>query len=174
MFDYYYYEALLECLDKQKQAYQQTIKALQDSLSVFQKFDGKVINVRLEKALEEAIPDFWFRVKSFSSSEVTIEFSPRNHQHIQAKINICPYSLYEGTTLYIEKTTENRFIFEVAKKKINEFIESYQHNIQQIDEDRTNIKKIIEEFNQICTTIKQFNDKRSYIVRAFMKFDRVY
>ena len=165
--------AKIRCNKEQARVYNELHCALESIVPVLEKFDGKVINVRLEKAMNEVLPGgkngISARLKNSYSEKKRIELFNRNRciQH-------------EGSVYYV--TIDTCYI-DISPGRLNK-----SEAITAVNEEQSNLRKSANEllnscndvenaemeYKNICKIIKDFNNKYHYSIRENLRFNNVY
>ena len=164
-------QSLKQVYQVEIQALKENIQAMEKSLEVIKKFDNKVLNVRLKKAIDEVIPGFVsIKVKSYNQDQATIEFYA-NNRYITTepdKNGVCSTiysSIYDRIVIWDLPLVDNRIQAEAWIEKIKTSIESYKNQLATMQANNNDkvIDELQAEYNQILETIKQFNSKQDYV-----------
>lgn len=174
-------------INKEIETFQKYIDFIPVMLNVCKKFDGKVINAKFEKALDEAANDGQTRENricyistgySYNGKfEISVNIYDRN---VTEKNNKTIY----GSNYYIEN---DRRIFDFKKElfditeagnyrinaskmeeRFNEIKEDIENSIELYKRDLTEVDAMIEEARELKKKFKKFEDKYSYHLRSVM------
>ena len=158
---------------KQSECYNQLKESLPKMIEVLKKFDGKVINIRLEKALQELFSkhEFIVTIKNKYDNKKEIELYNQNRGYKSLSGEHWNYLDYNRATFKIDYERLNAVN---AIESLNKEVTSLKNQSEKLLNDINNINIIEDEYNRICNLIKDFNNKYDFQIRKNYKFDRVY
>jgi hypothetical protein len=172
-------QSLKQVYEVETQALTENIQAMEKSIEVIQRFDGKVLNVRLKKAIDEVIPGFVsIEVKSYNQDQATIEFYANNRYITTEPDKNGVYStiyssIYDRIVIWDLPLVDNRIQAEAWIEKIKTSIESHKNQLETmyINNNDKVIDELQTEYDQLLKSIIDFNDKQDYVNNKMFRID---
>ena len=159
--------------EKQSRVYKELANALKSIIPVLEKFDGKVINVRLERAINEVLPGgqkgISARLMNSYTEKKRIQLFNRNRHYQDGNSthyvsrDTCYIDVLPGRLNFSETLS-------AVKKEITQLIK-YADELENACNDVENAET---EYKNICRMIKEFNKKYHYSIRENLRFTNVY
>ena len=137
---------------------EESIAGLSALRNVIKDFDGKVYNVRLDRAVQKEIPGFFIHHSVYSTDLSVLYRSNWSYVHI--------LSINRGKDFDNRRINSERIL-----EKIDEAEEKFKKNIEQYKFDIENAYKIVEEYNKIALELKALKDKLSYEAIEALRYE---
>ena len=172
MSKFYNQESIVKHNREQARVYTELIEGFKTIIPALEKFDGKVINVRLEKAIKELLDKEHFAV--------SIKNGYNNNKHLKLWNHKRSYSAGEYSCNYVDYCSAyieidmGRLNSKNAITELEKECKSLEKQANELLTACNNIADIEKEYKQICDMIRDFNNKVPYQIRESYKFDRVY
>lgn len=153
----------------QAKIYQTLLDTAKKTIDVIKNFDGKLVNIKLEKALKEIVADTEVHIR-INSLQIELNYikgfpSFKQNQWYYPEDGWLRIKLRTDNTRRLQATET---IDEVLKT-IKNHTESLNKLLRTID----NLEILKAEYKEICDRITEFNHKYHYIAINNYKFDRV-
>ena len=158
------FKRMVEVLDKVKE------------YEPLKKFDGKVINKRINDCFRELLLEI-------RKNNIINHLSFRYYTHGQGTYNLdfsilkpegesYPYCItYECTVYKIVVVDSKRFSYDNFISAIDIKLEDLKNDIQVLEDELGNLNDIVTEYEEIQASIKKFNSTYSYYIRQDFKFN---
>lgn len=151
------------------------IKGWQIVAKGVKKFDGKVINIRLTRCIDEALKkEFEYAFFNFEIRQSTAWFDLTvrdNDNFPSVRSSGVTYVDYQSDILAPDITNENKRIdAEAIIKNIDERIEGLKKHNEKLQSEIDNIDSIYQKFEAIENQIKEFNSNHSAELKELCKF----
>lgn len=163
-------ESELLYYQKQSECYQILINSFNEIIETVKKFDGKVLNIRFEKALKELFINSDVNIYE-SKNQIKIIYHT-GYKDPADKDGWC-YLEYDGIWANIILNQENRIQAIETILDIQDTIKRLTESKKELDYTIENYDNLKKEYEDICNKIREFDKKYNYIVRQNYKFDRV-
>lgn len=172
-----------EKCNKQIEVSERFVKFLENCLEVLEKFDGKMINVKIQRALEEKFKDFGFTIRvDHSSSKMSVEdYKNVYYNIISSDGDVVRYrqaGKVDYTRFSVSLSTADSDKVDMKEVRANIDVEiSYQkEKIDLYKKMRDQCNKAEEEFNELKKMARAFSSKYNYILRddCEFEFNRLY
>lgn len=158
--------------ERQIETYKTLIKVLGDIKPIIKSFEGKVINVKLKRSIEEL----------FANDRNIIVGSIKDGYYGEKQIEVWHikygYSNYynEVVIKLTENSTEKRVNSDFIFKNIDTTIERFNKSIAETEKGMKEYNDMMAEYKAIAEQIRVFNKKYSYTARSNNEcdFSRVY
>lgn len=141
---------------------EEAIAGLSKLRDIIEDFDGKVYNVRLDRAVQKEIPGFFIHHSVYTTD---LSVSYRSNWSCVHILSINRGQDFDGRRINAERILEK---IDDAEAKFNINIEQYKFDIE-------NAYKVVEEYNKIALELKALKDKLSdeAIEALRYKFERI-
>lgn len=152
--------------NKQKEAFNDFIKALEVIIPTIKKFDGKVVNVKLDRELKEVTPSPINIYLNVNEKKIKLMTSNRHFSYSNSRteyIDCDTVVLYLGDKdiLSESKRLNSDALINLIKSKITYL----QNEILVIDKGIEDYDNMVKEYDNLVSKIKEFNNKYDYSIR---------
>lgn len=154
---------------KQAEVYKILADSLLKARGTISKFGGKVLNVRLQRAMREAIANNNIIVYTeLPRLIVRYRHTFKYNEHSNLFVE------YDSISIRIVTNSNNRIDSNCMLDELDNAVDELNKMHDELINSVENFDKIEEEYNKICDSIKEFNSKYPYSIRKRLNFNRVY
>lgn len=160
----------------QIKAYRELIPCISEAIPVIQRFDGKVFNVKLEKALEELTNAYYYvRRNNYGNSNVSIEVQLKQRHYTMSGngCNIANYDFTSNNTMNIT-LINNRIDAKSTIENLEKSIKTLTTRIEHLDHNYACLNDNIELYIKTCEQIKDYNATLDEVTRGLLRIESRY
>lgn len=157
---------------EQVRVYNELIEGLKAIKPAFKEFDGKVINIKLERLVKGRLTQeglFASLQSDWSNTKVIVlRNQNRGYKSLDGE-----YFKYVDSDSVSVNLPDRRLDANETIQSIDIEIERLERRCRALLKANKDIDKIEKEYNDIVNRIKQFNDNTPYVLREYYRFDRI-
>lgn len=157
-------------------AYRELIPCIREVIAVAEKFDGKILNVKLSNALKDLDTLAHYRIGKDQygqqESYVNIQLKQRYYSNNPDSkgYSSVSYDFVSDKTVYLS-VDDKRINAGKTIESLNKCIEGMESAIVKLENNLANIDKIIAEYGELYERIRIFNDDLDSISRRTLRFE---
>jgi hypothetical protein len=157
--------------EKQCEVYKVLIDAFSKLPETVKKFDGKVYNVKFDRALKELFTGTEINLWIDGNMQIVISY---HRAYPSGDGHSCFYVEYDKQWSRVFVNAEKRIDSERTIAEIQATINQLHMSWNELSDTINNLVALQDDYEDICKSIKEFNKKYSATVRQNYRFDRVY
>lgn len=167
---------------KQNEQYIKAAAFIEPLIEVVEKFDGKVVNVKLERAVKEISPDIrFYRTSGMAGFEMWVrdyytKEDGRSESLDFSTVNIMHFNMSNGETpdfAFYQNNGECRLNGPAVIERLKQMDQSIRNKVAAIELELDNIEAKIAEYKGLKEQIRKFNRETSYTISENFGFAKL-
>lgn len=163
------FKTLQSKYNKQIEVYSELKTLLQESIPVIEKFDGKQVNVRLERAVKEVLENenrrLYIHVKNRTRTLCISTFNSSYLTYNSDGLQTSFFDSIDDTSVEVHLSAEKKIDAALVKRNIDHIIKTYNKKIEEITYCLNTYDIMKNDYQAVLDQIQKFKDAYSYNFR---------